>query len=165
MPIIILLVVALLPAGLLWAYIWKKDPQKEPTPLLIKAGLYGAGICLPVALFELGVQAVLFGEDGMPTTLFDSTTMAFFVAAIPEESFKLLALWLIVRHNPYFDEHFDGIVYAVCIGLGFGFGIFNCYRFGIVFYYFGIITTTACKHCNYKCSRKQVNGDFWGKSA
>jgi RsiW-degrading membrane proteinase PrsW (M82 family) len=119
MPIIILLVVAVLPAGLLWAYIWKKDPQKEPTPLLIKAELYGAGICLPVALFEFGVQAILFGEDSMPTTLIDSTTMAFFVAAIPEESFKLLALWLVVRNNPYFDEHFDGIVYAVCIGLGF----------------------------------------------
>ena len=32
-------------------------------PLLIKAGLFGAGICLPVALLELGVQTVLFGED------------------------------------------------------------------------------------------------------
>ena len=41
------------------------------------------------------------------------------VAALPEESFKLLALWLILRHNPYFDEHYDGIVYAVCVGLGF----------------------------------------------
>lgn len=45
--------------------------------------------------------------------------MAFFVAAIPEESFKLLALWLVLKKNPYFDEHFDGIVYAVCVGLGF----------------------------------------------
>ena len=24
-----------------------------------------------------------------------------------------------LRRNPYFDEHFDGIVYAVCVGLGF----------------------------------------------
>ncbi|MBQ5511479.1 MAG: PrsW family intramembrane metalloprotease, partial [Prevotella sp.] len=35
------------------------------------------------------------------------------------ESFKLLALWLILRKNPFYDEHFDGIVYAVSIGLGF----------------------------------------------
>ncbi len=41
------------------------------------------------------------------------------MAAIPEETFKLLALWLILHNNPYFDEHFDGIVYAVFIGLGF----------------------------------------------
>jgi len=26
---------------------------------------------------------------------------------------------LVLRKNPYFDEHFDGIVYAVCVGLGF----------------------------------------------
>ena len=119
MSILILLIVALLPAALLWAYIWKKDPKKEPTPLLIKAGLYGAGICIPVGLLEYGIQIMLFGESRMPTTLLGSTTMAFFVAAIPEEAFKLLALWLVVRHNPYFDEHFDGIVYAVCVGLGF----------------------------------------------
>lgn len=119
MHLFIFFIAALLPVALLWAYIWKKDPQKEPMPLLIKAGLYGAVICLPVALLELGVQTILFGEDRMPTTLFGSTAMAFFVAAIPEEGFKLWALWLVVRRNPYFDEHFDGIVYAVCVGLGF----------------------------------------------
>ena len=71
MPILILLIVAILPAALLWWYIWKKDPQKEPTPLLIKAGLYGAGICLPVALFEFGVQSILFG--GVKTPSFGKT--------------------------------------------------------------------------------------------
>ena len=40
-------------------------------------------------------------------------------AAIPEELAKLFMLWLLLRKNPFFDEHFDGIVYAVCIGLGF----------------------------------------------
>ena len=27
--------------------------------------------------------------------------------------------WLLLRKNPHFDEYLDGIVYAVCIGLGF----------------------------------------------
>jgi len=62
---------------------------------------------------------MLFGVDGQPTSLVGTTSMAFFVAALPEESFKLLVLWLLLRKNPYFDEHFDGIVYAVCVGLGF----------------------------------------------
>lgn len=31
----------------------------------------------------------------------------------------MFMLWLLLRKNPFFDEHFDGIVYAVCIGLGF----------------------------------------------
>ena len=117
MNILILFTVALLPAVLLWVYIWKRDPQPEPTSWLVKAVLFGVGICIPVALLEVGIQQILFKEG--PTTLLGTTIDAFLVAALPEESFKLLALWLILRHNPYFDEHYDGIVYAVCVGLGF----------------------------------------------
>ena len=117
MNILILLAAALLPAILLWIYIWKQDTQPEPTNWLVKAVLYGIGIGIPVALLEMVIENVLF--DGEPTTLFGTTVQAFFVAALPEESFKLLALWLVLRKNPYFDEHFDGIVYAVCVGLGF----------------------------------------------
>ena len=117
MNILILLAAALLPAILLWIYIWKQDAQPEPTNRLVKAVLYGVGIGIPVALLEMVIENVLF--DGEPTTLFGTTVQAFFVAALPEESFKLLALWLVLRKNPYFDEHFDGIVYAVCVGLGF----------------------------------------------
>lgn len=117
MSILVLLVAALLPAILLWYYIWRQDPQPEPTSWLVKAALYGVGICIPVAILESVVEQILFG--GEPTTLIGTTIQAFFVAALPEESFKLLALWLVLRKNPFFDEHFDGIVYAVCIGLGF----------------------------------------------
>lgn len=117
MGIMILLAAALLPAILLWIYIWKQDPQPEPTNWLVKAALSGVVICVPVALSEMAIQHFLFGEG--PTTLLGTTIDAFLVAAIPEESFKLLALWIVLRHNLYFDEHFDGIVYAVCVGLGF----------------------------------------------
>lgn len=118
MNIVILLAAAILPAVLLWLYIWKKDAQPEPTEWLVKAVKYGVGICIPVALLELGIERVLFG-GGEPTSLFGTTMQAFFVAALPEEGFKLLALWLVLRNNPFFDEHYDGIVYAVCVGLGF----------------------------------------------
>ena len=116
---LIVILVALLPAILLWLYIWKKDTRKEPTLLLVKAVLWGMAICIPVALVEMGIQAALFGEGGEPSSIAGTTVMVFIVAALPEETFKLLALWLILRKNPYFDEHFDGIVYAVCVGLGF----------------------------------------------
>ena len=118
MNILILLTVALLPAILLWYYIWKQDPQPEPTNWLVKATLYGLAIIIPVFITETILQLCLLGEEG-PTTLFGTTIEAFFVAALPEEGYKLLALWLVLHKNPYFDEHFDGIVYAVCIGLGF----------------------------------------------
>lgn len=118
MNIALSLTVALLPAILLLLYIWKKDPQKEPTGQLVKAVLWGVAICIPIGFVELGIQEVLF-RGKMPTDLWSSTAQAFLLAAVPEEAAKLFALWLILRKNPYFDEHFDGIVYAVCVGLGF----------------------------------------------
>lgn len=115
---LIIIAAALLPAALLLLYIWKKDPQKEPTSQLLRGVFYGMLICIPVSIVELVIQLILFGGNE-PTTLLGTTTMAFLVAAVPEECFKLLALWLLVRNNRYFDEHVDGIVYAVCVGLGF----------------------------------------------
>ena len=49
-------------------------------------------------------------------SIFDAFADAFLLAAIPEELAKLIMLWLLLRKNPHFDEKFDGIVYAVCIG-------------------------------------------------
>ena len=119
MMILIALVAALLPAILLWLYIWKKDPQKEPASPLVKAVLWGMAVVFLVSPIELGIQFLLFGDDGGPTNLVGTTFDAFFVAALPEELFKLFALWLVLRKNPFFDEHYDGIVYAVSVGLGF----------------------------------------------
>ena len=116
---VLIIIAAILPALLLWVYIWKKDQKKEPTLWLVKAVGYGVIICLPVVVVEIVLENLLFSSGGYPSTILGTTANAFLVAAIPEELFKLLALWLVLRKNPYFDEHFDGIVYAVCIGLGF----------------------------------------------
>ena len=139
MNVLIILIAALLPAILLFLYIWKKDPQKEPTSKLLKAVLGGIAICIPVAIMESIIMGMLFESE--PTTLFGTTVKAFFVAALPEETAKLFVLWLVLRNNPYYDEHFDGIVYAVCVGLGFA-AIEN------VFYLFGYedwITTAIAR--------------------
>lgn len=126
---LIIVIVALLPVLVLWFYIWRKDPHPEPTSQLLKAIAVGALICIPVAFVEVFVDKFLFG-DGIPYSVLDTTIEAFFVAALPEEGCKLLALWFILRKNRYFDEHFDGIVYAVCVSLGFA-AVEN------VFYLFG----------------------------
>ena len=115
----ILIVAAILPAILLWLYTCRKDAQPEPMSQMLKAFLYGALICIPVSFVENYISGTLFASEGSPSNLMGSTLEAFIVAAVPEEGFKLLALWLILRHNPFFDEHYDGIVYAVCVGLGF----------------------------------------------
>ncbi len=114
----IILIAALLPAILLGWYIWKKDPNPEPMSWILRAILAGVIIVFPAAGIEMFLSSLLFG-GGEPVTLIGSTIQAFFVAAIPEEGLKLLALYLLLRKNPYFDEHFDGIVYAVFVSLGF----------------------------------------------
>lgn len=114
-----MLAAALLPIIVLWVYIIMKDPQPEPLSWLLKALGMGVLIVVPVLFIESGIERLLFGADGKPSDLIGTTMQAFFVAALPEEVFKFLALRRVLRKNPYFDEHVDGIVYAVCVGLGF----------------------------------------------
>ena len=109
---------ALLPPILLLLFVWHKDATKEPFLQLLKAVIFGALICIPAVFWESFMGTLLFnGEE--PTTIIGTTLNAFLCAAVPEETLKLIALWLVLRRNPNFDEHFDGIVYAVCVSLGF----------------------------------------------
>ena len=110
---------AILPAFLLVLYIWLKDKyQREPLSLILRGVGYGVlsgflAIMLERAIGYLG----LIPEE--PHFFLTALWTAFVGAAIPEELCKLLMLWLLLRKNPYFDERFDGIVYACCIGMGF----------------------------------------------
>ena len=79
---IVIILSAILPAILLWLFIWKKDTHKEPTSWLLKAVLWGVAIIFPVAILESGIETILFGVEGKPTTLFGTTTMAFVVRRI-----------------------------------------------------------------------------------
>ena len=108
---------ALLPAAVLLCYIYRKDPVKEPVPQLLKGfgyGLVSAGIAVVAEMF-----LQLIGLVGEPDGIFSAVNTAFLGAAVPEELAKLLMLWLLLRRNRYFDEYFDGVVYAASIGLGF----------------------------------------------
>ena len=116
---ILILLTALLPVAFLLFYIYRKDKNlPEPTGQLVKAFFYGV-ISAPSSFFisiPLGMIGLYLVED---TTVLGSVSSAFFGAAIPEESAKLFVLWLVLRKNPFFDEKMDGIVYAVCVSLGF----------------------------------------------
>lgn len=117
MSILIILATALLPVGLLLAYIYKSDPIPEPGKMLFKAFIYGILIIIPAVLIEGVISCILLNSQS--PSIFTSIEKAFLVAALPEEALKLWALWLLLRKNPYFDEHIDGIVYAVYVSLGF----------------------------------------------
>lgn len=109
---------ALLPAILLMAFIYWRDPNKEPFEWVAKAfglGLVSSFIAVAIAFpFTLFVDGI---QDSSP--MLKGVCKAFLCAAIPEEFAKFLMLRRIVKKNPYFDQFMDGIVYAVAVGLGF----------------------------------------------
>lgn len=130
MNLAFIIIAALLPAFLLVYYINRKDSlQPEPKWQLVKGFLYGVAACVfVISLFIL--LGVGDGSGEAPKTFSKAIGDAFLGAAIPEELAKLLMLWLLVRKNKHFNEHMDGIVYAVCIGMGFA-GMENIlYLFG-----------------------------------
>lgn len=114
-----LLVSALLPALLLMFYVYRKDTvEKESGRLLLRLFLLGAAACIPASLLETLSMRILdrFMEPG--TTRY-VVWEAFFIVAVAEEGCKSLALHWGSWRSPEFNYRFDGIVYAVFVGMGF----------------------------------------------
>lgn len=114
-----ILALAVLPALILVYYTYQQDKlQREPVKNIVKAFFYGwlsvlASFLISVPSGNLGLFPAEIQSLG------DAFRMAFFGAAIPEETAKLFLLWLFLRKCKDFDERMDGIVYAVCVGMGF----------------------------------------------
>ena len=110
---------ALVPAIVLLAYIYWND-RKSPEPLkqLLKATALGV-LSIPLTyLLVVPVELAHILPDEV-ISISDAVSISFLGAALPEELAKLIVLWLFLRRNPHFDERMDGIVYAVCVSLGF----------------------------------------------
>ena len=119
MKMLAMFAAAIAPAVILVLYIYIKDKyQHEPLGQIFKGLLYGLISAFLAISIATAFQLLGLAPSEM-TSVKDAFMTAFFSAAIPEESAKLLMLWLLVRRNPYFDEYVDGIVYAVAIGMGF----------------------------------------------
>ena len=105
---------AVAPAIVLAVTLVRKDRRPEP-----KRWLWAA-----VGLGVLAGPAVLLLEylvlpDIPADTFMGAILSSFITAAIPEEGLKFAALYFLAKYCKHFDELFDGIVYAVCIGMGF----------------------------------------------
>jgi RsiW-degrading membrane proteinase PrsW (M82 family) len=115
----IILLTAMLPIAVLLFYIYRKDKNSpEPIGQLLKAFFIGVlaaplSLCISTPLESLGLYTM------EPASILGAISTSFLGAAIPEEIAKFFLLWLVLRKNRFFDEKMDGIVYAVCISLGF----------------------------------------------
>lgn len=118
-PIIVVLLTAIAPVAVLMWWVNRKDSSRPEPPMMLAKGFF-LGL-LSVFLSLVFSQII----SGLGLSFIDSTSLegqvaeAFFGAAFPEETAKLIMLWLFLRRNKYYDEYFDGIVYAACVGLGF----------------------------------------------
>lgn len=116
---LLIVAVALLPVFILGWWIYRKDSLRpEPLRMLYKAFLFGVGSTFVSLLITtlMGIVGLFVYDLG---TFKGAVSTALLAAAVPEEIAKLTMLWLFLRNNPYYDEYFDGIVYAACVGLGF----------------------------------------------
>ena len=99
-----LLLLTILPSLFLLIYFIKLDKYPEPTPIIILTVLLGITICFPAAF----LNSLLIPNDSLS-----------FLAAITEEPLKFLILYFFIKGRNFFDEPMDGIVYGVCVSLGF----------------------------------------------
>ena len=115
----VVIALAVLPALILLYYVYQQDKlQREPVKNLVKAFFYGWASVLASRLISRPSMSLgLFPAE--IHSYWDAFRTAFFGAAIPEETAKLVLLFLFLRKCKDFDERMDGIVYAACIGLGF----------------------------------------------
>lgn len=122
MQTLIVIFAAIAPVAIALGYIIYKDSVKrEPLKWLVKGLWFGVLSAFVSFLFSVpaGVIFDLEEDPEVYGSFLSAFADAFLQASIPEELAKWIMLWLLLRRNPYFDEKFDGIVYSVCIGLGF----------------------------------------------
>lgn len=106
---------ALAPAIIILIVILRRD-KKNPEPLKWIFAAVGFGVLAGLSIiFVWSLFLPVITVDSYLTAAFD----AFVCAAIPEELMKYAFLWILIKRNKHFNELFDGIVYAVCIAMGF----------------------------------------------
>ena len=115
-----LLAIALLPCAFLMYKIYEADKiEKEPTGLLIKLLFLGCLSTIPAMILEMVWTNLLTGIGMDPNSVLFILIENFLVVAVAEEGSKKVLLRLGSWNDPAFNYVFDGVVYAVCVSLGF----------------------------------------------
>jgi RsiW-degrading membrane proteinase PrsW (M82 family) len=113
-----LLALAIAPGIVICIFIYFKDKyNREPFGLMLLSFLTGMLAVIPAVIIQLALTKPvnhLMGEGVLYTAVF-----AFLIVALSEEGSKFLALRFVPYRRKAFDDPFDGIIYAVMVGMGF----------------------------------------------
>jgi RsiW-degrading membrane proteinase PrsW (M82 family) len=96
---------------------WKDKYNKEPLGLLLTSFILGMLSTIPALIIQL-----LFGitpESLSNSSMASVAIFAYGVVALSEEGSKFIMLRFFAYPKKAFDDPFDGIVYAVMVGMGF----------------------------------------------
>lgn len=113
-----LLALAIAPGLAICIFIYLKDKyNREPIGLLIMSFILGMLSIIPAIILEktFGIPTEHLGN----ASIFSIGIFAFAVVALSEEGCKFVVLRWYCYPKKAFDDPFDGIVYAVMVGMGF----------------------------------------------
>ena len=115
----LLTVSAIIPAWIALWIVYRVDRHPEYKYRVFILYLLGAVCVAPAGWIEKYLLD-LYAHTPDPQTGFIAILVtAFFVAGMTEETLKGIVFYRAVLNRQFFDEPFDGIIFAVAIGLGF----------------------------------------------
>jgi RsiW-degrading membrane proteinase PrsW (M82 family) len=106
-----IMIAAIAPGISLLCYFYLKDKyEAEPIYMVARLFIFGALLVFPTMVIQ---RAFVLGFGGNPFVF------SFIYSAGMEESIKFIIIYFVIYKHVFFDEPYDGIVYAVALSLGF----------------------------------------------
>ncbi|WP_174613621.1 glutamic-type intramembrane protease PrsW [Virgibacillus ihumii] len=99
------------PVFALMSFFYLKDRFSEPITLVVKTFISGAALVFPIMFIQYALHAENFSDNNF--------IQSFLLIAFSEEFFKWFIFIFVIYNHTEFDTHYDGIIYAVSISLGF----------------------------------------------
>lgn len=112
-----LLTLALAPGAVIGLYIYLKDKyEPEPIRLVVFSFFLGVASTVVTLIISIPINYIIPIDQ---KSLSEQAVHAFLLVALIEEFSKFIFVRWVLYPNKNFNEPFDGIVYAVSVGLGF----------------------------------------------
>jgi RsiW-degrading membrane proteinase PrsW (M82 family) len=106
-----IMIAAITPGISLLCYFYLKDKyEAEPISMVARLFIFGAILVFPLMVIQRAF-VLGFGENPF--------VFSFVYSAGIEESIKFIIVYYVIYKHIYFDEPYDGIIYAVALSLGF----------------------------------------------